>query len=276
MKKVVAAIAIYIEIFTVFNFTSLAGVPLNNLEGVGGCAFNPFAYTAGNPFAETKDVNNKEFSLSDVFNKPQIGSWYVHLGDTKIDWGTIGIAQTFFNRLEVSYGHEIIAISGSDTIYKDNLGLKFLLVKETDVIPAISFGAVFKRTSFDTSGNTTDSGTDLYFVATKWIKPVMLSGGILSTKGRTLGILGFDDDRDEVFFGNIDIMPFENIAVGFEYRQGVKYDTWKDADYWNTHLAWFVNKNLTLIAAYVNTGDHKSSSKVGLGDGVVVSVQYAF
>ena len=29
--------------------TLLAGVPLNNLQGTGGIAFNPLAYTAGLP-----------------------------------------------------------------------------------------------------------------------------------------------------------------------------------------------------------------------------------
>jgi uncharacterized membrane protein len=37
-----------------------------------------------------------------------------------------------------------------------------------------------------------------------------------------------------------------------------------------------VNPNLTLVAAYVYTGDSKSTSKVGLGDGAVLSIQYAF
>ena len=53
-------------------------------------------------------------------------------------------------------------------------------------------------------------------------------------------------------------------------EQGAHFDDFKNADYWNAHVAWFVNKNLTLVGAYVNAGDHKSSSKVGLGDGVVL------
>ncbi len=95
-------------------------------------------------------------------------------------------------------------------------------------------------------------------------------------KAEPLGVLGFDDDRKEVLFGNIDVLPLENVAVGFEYRQGAHYDDFKNADYWDTHVAWFVNPNLTLVAAYVNTGDNESTSKVGLGDGVVLSIQYAF
>ncbi|MFA5554113.1 MAG: DUF3034 family protein [Phycisphaerae bacterium] len=279
MKKLFSRAVVYLGVLTVLDFSLYAGVPFNNLEGVGGAAFNPFAYTAGNDF-EKDDTQPQKKSLADIFSKPQIGTWYVHLGDVGIDWTTIGVAGTLFKRLEVSYGYESISVANAKNIYKNNFGLKYLIVKETDVIPAISFGTVFKHTSFSTPPGVDKSGVDFYLVATKFIKalpvPVLLSGGFLSTKGQTLGVLGFNNDRDEVFFGNIDIMPFENIAVGFEYRQGAKYKTWKDADYWNTHLAWFVNKNLTLIAAYVNTGNHRSSSKVGLGGGVVVSLQYAF
>jgi hypothetical protein len=107
-------------------------------------------------------------------------------------------------------------------------------------------------------------------------KPVLLSGGLISTTGRTLGVLGFDEDRAQALFGNVDVLPLEYIAVGFEYRQGAHFDDFKNADYWNVHLAWFANKNLTLVGAYVNASDEKSSSQVGLGDGFVLSAQYAF
>jgi hypothetical protein len=269
-KLVVSSLVVLASVFV--NTKVYAGVPLNNLEGVGGVAFNPLAYTAG-----TSGEANSTFG--DIFSKPQLGAWYVHLGDTDIDWTTIGVAETFFNRLEVSYGHETVGISNAETIYKSNVGLKLLLLPEGDILPAVSFGTVLKQTTFDAPG-VDKSGADFYLVATKLIKelpkPVLLSGGVLSTKSRTTGVLGFDDDRNEVLFGNIDVLPLENVALGFEYRQGAHYDDWKDASYWDAHVAWFVNKNLTLVGAYVNAGNHESTSKVGLGDGVVLSIQYAF
>jgi hypothetical protein len=273
MKKlIVSSLAVLSIVFV--NTCVYAGVPLNNLEGVGGVAFNPLAYPAGTSFEQ----NDSPFAS--ILSKPQFGAWYVHLGETHIDWTTFGVAETFFNRVEVSYGHETIALEGTDNIYKNNIGTKVLLLPEGDVIPAISIGGVWKHTTFSTPAGVDNSGIDYYLVATKLIKqlpaPVLLSGGLLSTKGRTLGVLGFDEDRDEVFFGNVDVIPLENVAVGFEYRQGAHFDDFKNADYWNIHTAWFVNKNLTLVGAYVNTGDHDSTSRVGLGDGVVFSIQYAF
>jgi hypothetical protein len=271
MKKLI--VSILVVLVSVFTNMALAGVPLNNLEGVGGIAFNPLAYTAG-----TAGDSNSYFG--NALSKPQFGAWYVHLGDTNIDWTTFGVAETFFKRLEVSYGHETIALEAVDNIYKNNFGAKLLVIEESDVIPAVSVGVVWKHTTFDVPDGVDNSGTDYYLVATKLIKslpaPVLLSGGILSTEGRTTGVLGFDEDRDETFFGNIDVIPLENVAVGFEYKQGAKFDDFKNANYWDAHVAWFANKNLTLVGAYVNSGDHESTSKVGLGDGVVFSIQYAF
>ncbi|MGA2093528.1 MAG: DUF3034 family protein, partial [Sedimentisphaerales bacterium] len=137
-----------------------------------------------------------------------------------------------------------------------------------------------KRTTFDVPDDVDKSGVDYYAVATKLIKglpaPVLLSGGLLSTKGLATGVLGFDKDRDTTWFGNVDVIPLKDVAFGFEYKQGAKFDDFKNANYWDAHVAWFVNKNLTLVGAYANTGDKDSTSKVGLGDGVVFSIQYAF
>jgi len=256
----------------------MAGVPLNNLEGVGGVAFNPLAYPGGN--GATKAKEQDAAGKDSLFGLPQVGGWYVHLGDVSVDWTTFGVAETLFKRVELSFGHEIVAMSGAETMYKDDAGVKVLLLPEGDVVPAVSVGAIWKHTTFDVADGVEDSGTDVYLVATKLVKalpkPVLLSGGVISTQGRTLGVLGFDDQRDEAFFGNIDVLPLENVAVGFEYRQGATFDDFKNADYWNAHAAWFVNKSLTLVGAYVNAGNHESSSAVGLGDGFVLSVQYAF
>jgi hypothetical protein len=106
--------------------------------------------------------------------------------------------------------------------------------------------------------------------------PVLVSGGVLSSKGQVNGILGFNDDRDETFFGNIDIIPLSSLVVGFEYKQGPKFDKFENDNYWNAHVGWFASKNLTLIAAYTDAGDQHSTSKVGLGKGFVVSAQYEF
>jgi hypothetical protein len=284
MKQLLTFFTAAAWLISISSTSTYAGVPLNNLEGVGGVAFNPLAYTAGNKTKDAEPNLHGKFSLDDfITSKPQIGSWYVNLKQSKIDWSTVGIAQTFFNRLEVSYGFENISTSFQD-IQKHNIGTKLLLLEENfndwSFAPAISIGAVAKHTDFDTPVGVENSGIDFYIVATKMIKslpkPVLISGGLISTKGRVLGVLGFDDERDEVLFGNIDVLPLKNVAVGVEYRQGAQFSDFKNADYWDAHVAWFVTKDLSLVAAYVVTGNRTGSPAVGLGDGIVLSAQYAF
>jgi hypothetical protein len=270
MKKLIVVSLVVLA--SIFTNMALAGVPLNNLEGVGGIAFNPLAYTAG-----TNGDANSFFGGN--ITKPQIGLWHINLHERDIDWTTFGVAETFFKRVELSYGHETVDFTNSKTINKDNFGAKVLLLSEGDILPAISIGGVFKNTTQELL-DSSNSGTDYYLVGTKLIKtlplPVLLSGGVLSSQGQVLGVLGFNDQRKEVLFGNVDVLPLSNVAVGVEYRQGAHYDTWKDANYWDGHVAWFVNPNLTLVAAYVNTGDQESTKAFGLGDGLVLSAQYAF
>ncbi len=252
--------------------SALAGAPFTAIEGYGGGAFNPFAWTHG---------QNKEEGDSSLISRPQFGAWYVNLGDVDVDWTVLGAGVSVADRLELSYSHEVVAPAGPN-LEKDNFGAKLNLLPENTggaAVPAISVGAVYKTIS-DVGEGLDDADADYYLVATKFItqlpRPVLLSAGVLSTSARATGVFGFDDDRDVVGFGNICVLPFDNIAVGVEYKQGADVGGAKNADYWDAHLVWFANKNLSLIGAYVNAGDHKKESKIGLGDGAVVSIQYAF
>ena len=66
-----------------------AGVPLNNLQGAGGIAFNPLAYTAGRPWDGADgggSTNGVEHSaLNGIVSRPQAGAWYVNLNDADIN-----------------------------------------------------------------------------------------------------------------------------------------------------------------------------------------------
>jgi hypothetical protein len=282
MKKVETVKVVLVSAVLALSAVVSAGVPLTNLEGVGGVAFNPLAYPA-NPQSSWKDLPE----LGKWIGKPQVGAWYVNLGESHIDWTSLGFAETFFGRLEISYGHEVVSLDGYGNIKKENVGAKYLLVEENawgqPWLPAIAAGVVGKHTTnnpYSALEGVDSSGYDVYVVATKLITqtpiPVLLSGGVVSTDSQTTGVLGYNHDRDITGFGNVDLVLSKDVAVGVEYKQGAQYDNWKDADYWDAHDAWFVNPNTTLVAAYVNAGDEKSTSKVGLGEGLVLSLQYAF
>jgi hypothetical protein len=279
--KTVKVMVAIISVTLMLSAHVLAGVPFTNLEGVGGAAFNPFAYLA-NAGTELGEPNS---TLSNIAGRPQIGAWYVNLGESDIDWTSIGYTQTFFKRVELSYAQENISKHEADNITKDNFGAKFLMIEEnawdTTWFPAISVGVIGKHTSPVELVPTADSsGYDVYLVATKLItnlpKPVLLSGGVLSTDGLTTGVLGYSDKRDTIPFGNIDVIMLKNVVVGLEYKHGAKLGDFENANYWDAHVAWLVNKNLTLIGAYVNAGNENSDRKFGLGEGLVLSLQYAF
>lgn len=279
MKKAALVVALVALATALFSGAAQAGAPFVNAEGVGGVAFNPLAYQAATPGEKGFQVGPVEIA------KPRIGAFYINLNDTDVDWTTMGIATSFNQRLEVSYGYELIAIGGLPTnTHKSNVGAKLTVLDEnafgTTCVPAVAVGTIFKTTTFPAPTGGDNEGVDFYAVATKLItqlpRPLLLSAGVLSTKGHVNGILGFDDKRKEVFFGNIDVFPTSWLAVGFEYKQGPAYDNYKDADYYNVHAAWIVDPKLTLIAAYANAGDRFRKQFNGLGGGPVVSAQYAF
>ena len=267
-----------------------AGVPLNNLQGVGGIAFNPLAYTAGQPWdgGETNVFNG-------IVSKPQVGGWYVNLSDSDINWFAIGTAITFAERLEVSYGYGFTDAKkyGDKSIDSNNLGAKLRILDEnafdTQWVPAIAVGAVYKHTNTDLASafGLDKDGFDYYAVASKLVKetpiPVLLSLGILYSDEVVNGVIGHGH-YDVSYFANIDVLPSENIAVGFEYKSGVDAETSgiRNHDYYDGHVAWFVTPQLTLVGAYAYTGDKDrfyrdgNPKNLGFGSGLVLSVQYQF
>ncbi len=277
MRRINVILAFSLLTVVLLASSAFAGAPFNNLEGVGGVAFNPLAYLADSGSGHLK-IKDKE-----ILGKPRFGAWYVNLDHVAVDWTAIGVADTFFKRLELSYGFESVNQKNTTAKHKNNLGAKLLLLPENSFdkkfIPAVSAGAIYKHTS-NVGVDVDASGVDYYLVATKLLdklpRPVLLSAGVLSTKGKTTGVFGYDKDRKETSFGNIDVILPLNFIAGFEYKQGARYSDWKDANYWDAHLAWQANNNLTLIAAYVDAGDHTSTDETGLGNGVALSAQYSF
>ena len=165
---------------------AFAGVPLNNLQGTGGIAFNPLAYTAGQPW-EGGETN----SLNEIVSKPQLGAWYVNLNDAGVNWWAGSAALTFAQRLEVSAGYGYINAHkyGDKSIDTYNLGAKAKFLDEnafdTKWVPALAVGGVYKYTNsrtVDALGLDKD-GFDAYVVASKLVPeapvPVLLSAGLL-------------------------------------------------------------------------------------------------
>ena len=277
-----------------------AGVPLNNLQGTGGIAFNPLAYTAGLPWDDdgggdsTNAVEKTDSALNGVVSRPQLGAWYVNLNDAGVNWWAASAALTFADRVEISGGYGFVNAHkyGDKSINTYNLGAKVRFLDEnsfdTAWVPALAVGGVYKYTDSRTveALGLDDDGFDAYVVASKLVTqtpvPVLLSAGLLLSDEVVNGVVGHND-YDVVAFGNIDVLPAENVAIGVEYKQGVDAgDGIRNHDYWDAHVAWFVTKRLTLVAAFAETGDkdkfyRKGSAKnLGVGSGAVFSIQYQF
>ena len=305
-SKIVRTV-ISLSVATLTGAAVYGGVPLNNLQGTGGIAFNPLAYTAGLPWDDdgggdsTNAVERTDSALNGIVSRPQVGAWYVNLNDAGINWWAGSAAISFADRVEVSGGYGFINAHkyGDKSINTYNVGAKVKFLDEnafdTVWVPALAVGGVWKYTDSRTvdAFRLDDNGFDGYVVASKLITqtpvPVLLSAGLLLSDEVVNGVVGHND-YDVVAFGNIDILPADNVAIGLEYKQGVNAgdtratggNSIRNHDYWDAHVAWFVTKKLSLVAAFAETGDkdkfyRKGSVKnLGVGSGAVFSIQYQF
>ncbi|MEN9867487.1 MAG: hypothetical protein RL748_3077, partial [Pseudomonadota bacterium] len=111
-------------------------------------------------------------------------------------------------------------------------------------------------------GAASDSGTDLYFSATKLYlaQSLLLNTNVRLTKANQFGLLGFGGERHNRYQPKLEMSAAYLITrqwvAGMEYRmkpRNLALDNEKDA--WDVFVAWFPNKNLSLTAAWVNLGD---------------------
>ena len=255
--------------------SAVAGVPLNGLQGDGGIAFNPVAFVAGT-YAEESQTNSA----------PQVGTWYTRLDSADIDWAAASASFSIEKRLELSYGYGWTDANkyGDDSVSTHNLGLKLNVLPDGSFdakwFPAVSAGAIYKHTDAATADalGLDKDGADFYAVATKLVGdapvPILLSAGVLYSDEVVNGVVGHGD-YGFGWFANVNLIPVSWLTVGAEYKSGIDADKVENHDYYDLHAAWFVNPALTLVAAYVDTGS-KSGSRLGVGDGFVLSAQYQF
>ena len=282
-----------------------------NLEGINGCGLNPEAYLT-NPIGEGEGLDG-----SKVVGKPKFSYWHVNLGASDLDWDAISGSMTFYDRLEVGVSRNMLDLNEfsyppnkpdlmTDTINLDSLSAKLQLIKENQfldrIMPALSAGVLYKDTDFDKASDIydDDSGFDYYAVASKNIHalplPISLTAGIRSTKKHLMGALGFGDERDEFFFGNLQVVfPTPNFIpstflIGGEYvgptdvgeNKAHNFD-FENHEMYDIHLAWAPTHHFWIVGSYLNTGDddvydyrNKGKHPQGFGGGWVTSFQYRF
>ncbi len=254
-----------------------AGLPATNMEGVGGCGLNPFAYL-------TNPGKGKAVGM------PQVGIWNVGLTEANMNWTAGAVNITLYDRVELGVSHEFIDMENGPNVDKNNLSMKVNLIPENfqdmNYMPAISAGLIWKTTDYPGVRNKSDA--DYYIAATKTIKtlplPVILNAGLLSTKGYVRGVVGFGDDRDTAFFGNIETVFFDKFLVGWEYEQGTEVGkvmegsntTYGTSAMWTAHVCYMHDAHLSFVGGFAYTGDKNSGTTTGHGCGYLFSMQYSF
>lgn len=196
------------------------------------------------------------------------------------DMSVLGIGWTWRNRVELSLARQefdigalsgALGISPDASLRQDIVGVKVRVLG--DLIygrgPQVSFGLQYKRhldyAIPEIAGSRDDAGLDLYVSASRLLlagplgRSLLVSGTLRTTSANQLGLMGFGGDLGErtlVAEASAALMLSRKSAIGVEYRQKPNNLSFaREDDWYNIFGAYFVNKRLTVVAAYNRLGD---------------------
>jgi hypothetical protein len=264
-------------------------LPFLTIEGTGGGAITPTAYLS-NPTPNAKGIGKPSFAVD-----------YINFGK-KSNTAILG-AETLFGRLELSVGADQLQLGtlpaaitkatgvdigkSSATLYSFNA--RYLLLKESPNIPAVTFGVSYKDNSdisaissslnsvtggkgLGVIGYKGSTGEDYTLTATKLFPkvaahPLILTGGLLESKAADVGFLGFGSKDSTSFEGHVIYLPTSNIVLAYEYRGQVnpynedlaplvgKTNNWNAFD-----AGYIINPNSTIVVGYGQFGNLANES----------------
>jgi len=269
-------------------------LPLHGIEGMGGI-FSTYSAYLVNPARP-----------GEIFGLPSVGFAYVFLDNGRHLLAPT-VTATFWDRLELGYGFnhldlgdlplDIMDATGirisDDSVNLHNFNARVLMVKEgafgQSWLPALTAGIHYKwNTDIDNInddlggalrgiGIEDNDGLDFTLYASKMLtflpRPLLVNLGMRSTEAAHLGLLGFTNDRDYLFEGNVVLFVTDRLALAFEYRQKPNaYDpipglVEKEDDWWTIPVAFVVNEHLTISGGYAHFGhvlNHKANASFGL------------
>ena len=257
----------------------LATGGVSAVEGEGGGGLAPWALITGYGTRDGVGVT--------------LHHTYVGLPDYQLI--TPGIAVGLFDRLELSYAWQAfdseatgaaLKLGQGFTFHQNIFGAKLKLIGDAvydqdSWLPQIAIGLQHKENDrgavIAAVGGKGSVGTDYYVAATKLFlaQSLLTNVTVRATKANQFGILGFGGDRHNSYTAQIEAsaayLVSRKLAFGGEFRTkpnnlGVAKE---DASF-DLFAAYFLNKNLSLTAAYVNLGNivlHDDQ------DGVYLSLQ---
>jgi hypothetical protein len=281
----------------------LATGGVSQVEGAGGGGLVPWALISG---YETRDGIGVT-----------IHETYVPLHDFTLH--APGIAVGLYDRVELSYAADLFAIDNENllpgglpkgrTLHQDVFGAKLRVIGDAvydqdSWLPQIAVGAQYKRSNdkdvLNAVGAKSGTGVDFYVAGTKLLLDYSLlaNATIRFTKANQFGLLGFGGPNNESyqaeFEGSLAYLLSKRLAIGIEYRMkpnnlakfaGV-LPIAPEGNAYDFFAAFFLNKNLSLTAAYVDLGKIADVSLAPLGidrgleahsqNGAYLSVQLAY
>jgi hypothetical protein len=260
----------------------LATGGVSAVEGEGGGGLAPWALITGYGTRDGVGVT--------------VHHTYVGLPDYQLL--TPGIAVGLFDRLELSYAWQAfdteatgaaLKLGQGFTFHQNIFGAKLKLIGDAvydqdSWLPQIAIGLQHKENDRGTIiaavGGKASVGTDYYLAATKLFlaESLLTSVALRATKANQFGILGFGGDRHDNYSAQLETSAAylfsRKFAVGGEFRTkpnnlGVARE---DAAF-DIFAAYFLNKNLSLTAAYVDLGnivlhDHQDGGYLSLQAGL--------
>ena len=260
----------------------LATGGVSAVEGEGGGGLAPWALITGYGTRDGVGVT--------------VHHTYVGLPDYQLL--TPGIAVGLFDRLELSYAWQAfdteatgaaLKLGQGFTFHQNIFGAKLKLIGDAvydqdSWLPQIAIGLQHKENDRGTIiaavGGKASVGTDYYLAATKLFlaESLLTSVALRATKANQFGILGFGGDRHDIYSAQLEtsaaFLFSRKFAVGGEFRTkpnnlGVARE---DAAF-DIFAAYFLNKDLSLTAAYVDLGnivlhDHQDGGYLSLQAGL--------
>ncbi|MDE1938296.1 MAG: DUF3034 family protein [Alphaproteobacteria bacterium] len=260
----------------------LATGGVSNVEGAGGGGLASWALITGYGTRDGVGLN-AHFT-------------YVNLPDYAL-WSP-GVAVGLYNRLELSYAHQTfdtedvgtaLGLGKNYEFHQDVYGAKLRLfgnvVYDQDtLLPEVAVGVQVKNNDrgavIKAIGGGSASGTDFYIAASKLFlaQSLLVNATLRETKANQFGILGFGGDRhggaSTQFEGSAAYLLSRKFVIGAEYRSKPNNLTIaRETSAWDLFAAYFLDKNVSLTAAYVDLGnivirDHQHGVYVSLQVGI--------
>ena len=242
----------------------LATGGVSQLEGAGGGGLSAWALISGYGTRDGAGINGHVT--------------YVDVNDYSL-WSE-GAAVGLFDRVELSYAHtsfnteDVGAALGLGKNYKFDMDVYGAKVKiagdavydQDEWLPQIAVGVQYKHNNrgaiIHAIGGKSDSGTDYYVAATKLFlaESLLVDATMRETRANQFGILGFGGDKHGNYStqveGSAAYLISRKFALGAEYRtKPNNLGIAREDDVWDLFAAYFLNKNISLTAAYVDLGN---------------------